>query len=619
MNEYSVYFNPPGFNDYPRTVQDTVDHVALNAHVDKPALNDIYVTGSTVPSIEDNDKIWIHTPQAGDVPEPPLPVPPPPSGTSATRILVVSGSYSSATILQAYNPTTGAVDNTFSVSWISITNPVIVGLALGPSGKYYIGVQNGNNGESTIYRINSDGSQDGTFTPGVFGGTYPYLRGLQVQPDGKIIAFGHFATYNATAAVCIVRINTDGTRDSTFVSTTGVSNASGAQTWIRTVGIQANGSILIGGYFDRYKGANLSSTRIGFCRLTSTASLDTSFTPYSNVGFNVFPYILVQGDQKILVGGQGGSIRRFLSNGAQDFSFNPLAEAQGQIQNIVQTPDGKIYVTGQVNGYQEVVPGVSFFFYPSPRVFRLNSTGYIDNTFSSSLPVGGFDGYSLAVSNSGACFVSGYVANRAWKLNSVGAIDNAFNVSISNHQTRQGLLLQESPEITSSDYSSGFINAAFSYQIVALPAPVISYSATGLPTGLSLNSSTGLISGTPTVSGIFPVLLGATNSSGTSTKGMNIQLFDAVPTTDFATPALRRYSSGAWLEFSTLNRGDIIITSDDEDVTFPWGESGKVYDLSPWGEANFTVPTLPTPPTGFKYKYYIGAQISQPTPPVITP
>jgi hypothetical protein len=100
---------------------------------------------------------------------------------------------------------------------------------------------------------------------------------------------------------------------------------------------------------------------------------------------------------------------------------------------------------------------------------------------------------------------------------------------------------------------------------------------------------------------------------------MNIQIFDAVSTTDFATPALRRYSSGAWLEFSTLNRGDIIITSDDEDVTFPWGESGKVYDLSPWGEANFTVPVLPTPPVGFIYKYYIGARISQPSPPVITP
>jgi len=605
MSEYSVYFNPPGFDDYPRTVQDTVDHVALNAHVERTDVDDVYVGGSTIPSVEDNNKIWIHTPQPGDAPEPPLPVPPPPSGTSATRILVVSESYSPATMLRAYNPTTGAVDNTFSVSWITIPTPAIRGLALGPSGKYYIGVVNTGSGVATIYRINSDGSQDGTFTPGVFGGTYPFVRGLQVQPDGKIIAFGDFATYNATAAVCIVRINTDGTLDSTFVSTTGVSNASGAQTWIRTVGIQANGSILIGGYFDRYKGANLSSTRIGFCRLTSTASLDTSFTPYSNDGFNVTPYILVQGDQKILVGGQLGSIRRFLSTGAQDTSFS-VRQASNSVENIVQTPDGKIYVAGQFSS-----PGI--------KVARLNSDGSTDSTFVSLLPNVGSHAYSLAVSSSGACFVSGVMfPAEASRLTSSGAIDNAFNVSISNHSVRQGLLLQESPEITSSNYSSGFINAAFSYQIVALPTPVISYSATGLPTGLSLNSSTGLISGTPTVSGIFPVLLGATNSSGTSTKGMNIQIFDAVPTTDFATPALRRYFSGTWFEFSTLNRGDIIITSDDEDVTFPWGESGKVYDLSPWGEANFTVPTLPTPPTGFKYKYYIGAQISQPSPPVIT-
>ena len=609
MSEYSVYFNPPGFDDYPRTVQDTVDHIALNAHVERTDVNDIYVKSVTVPSVEDNDKIWIHTPQPGDVPEPPLPVPPPPSGTSATRILVVSESYSPATMLRAYNPTTGAVDNTFSVSWISITSPAIRGLALGPSGKYYIAVVNGSSGVTTVYRINSDGSQDGTFTPGVFGGTYSSVRGLQVQPDGKIIAFGDFATYNATAAVCIVRINTDGTRDSTFDSTTGVSNspAESALFWISAAAVQTNGSILIGGYFNRYKGANLSSTRIGLCRLTSTASLDTSFTPYSNTGSSSTPCIIVQGDQKILVGGAFGYVRRFLSSGAQDSSFSVFTTGGLRpIENIIQTSNGKIYIAGE-------------FTSPGTRVARLNSDGSVDSTFSSLLAAGGYYAYSLAVLNSGACFTSGYLQDRAWKLNSAGAIDNAFNVSISNHQIRQGLLLQESPEITSSDYSSGFINAAFSYQIVALPAPVISYSATGLPTGLSLNSSTGLISGTPTVSGIFPVLLGATNSSGTSTKGMNIQLFDAVPTTDFATPALRRYFSGQWSEFSTLNRGDIIITSDDEDVTFPWGESGKVYDLSPWGEANFTVPTLPTPPTGFKYKYYIGARISQPPLPVITP
>ena len=91
------------------------------------------------------------------------------------------------------------------------------------------------------------------------------------------------------------------------------------------------------------------------------------------------------------------------------------------------------------------------------------------------------------------------------------------------------------------------------------------------------------------------------------------------PSANLLTPALRSYVSGTWYEFSTLNRGDIIIVPDDSVVTFPWGESGLTYDMSPFGKSNFTVPVLPTPPVGFIYKYYIGAQIAQPEPSPITP
>jgi len=99
----------------------------------------------------------------------------------------------------------------------------------------------------------------------------------------------------------------------------------------------------------------------------------------------------------------------------------------------------------------------------------------------------------------------------------------------------------------------------------------------------------------------------------------NDKIWIQTPSANLLTPALRSYVSGTWYEFSTLNRGDIIIAPDDSVVTFPWGESGLTYDMSPFGKSNFTVPVLPTPPAGFIYKYYIGAQISQPTPPVITP
>jgi hypothetical protein len=81
------------------------------------------------------------------------------------------------------------------------------------------------------------------------------------------------------------------------------------------------------------------------------------------------------------------------------------------------------------------------------------------------------------------------------------------------------------PVITSADPSPGVEGTAFSYQIVATQSPT-SYSATGLPAGLSVNGS-GLVSGIPTESGNFSVVLGATNLAGTGTKTVPIVLAPA--------------------------------------------------------------------------------------------
>lgn len=72
------------------------------------------------------------------------------------------------------------------------------------------------------------------------------------------------------------------------------------------------------------------------------------------------------------------------------------------------------------------------------------------------------------------------------------------------------------PVISSGLTDSGTEGDLFAYQITGSNTPT-SYSASGLPDGLTVDTDTGLISGTPTESGTFNILLGATNDGGTGT------------------------------------------------------------------------------------------------------
>jgi len=67
----------------------------------------------------------------------------------------------------------------------------------------------------------------------------------------------------------------------------------------------------------------------------------------------------------------------------------------------------------------------------------------------------------------------------------------------------------------------------FNYQISATNNPT-SYSVTGLPSGLTVNTSTGLISGTPTTAGQTTVTLRATNSAGTGTSTLALNVTQPV-------------------------------------------------------------------------------------------
>lgn len=117
-----------------------------------------------------------------------------------------------------------------------------------------------------IIRLNTDGTVDGTFNIGT--GFNDRVDAIAIQTDGKILIGGYFTSYNGTAAMCIIRLNTDGTVDGTFVYGTGFDDT------VKAIQIQTNGQILIGGYFSTYKGLSY----LNIIRLNNNGTVDTAWS-----------------------------------------------------------------------------------------------------------------------------------------------------------------------------------------------------------------------------------------------------------------------------------------------------------------------------------------------------
>jgi len=103
-----------------------------------------------------------------------------------------------------------------------------------------------------IARLNADGSFDSTFNAGSGFPLYTSLGDIVEQSDGKIIMGGSFLTYNGVSAQHIVRVNSDGSRDTSFISGTGFNTA------VALILPQSDGSFVMGGDFEEYKGQTVN-------------------------------------------------------------------------------------------------------------------------------------------------------------------------------------------------------------------------------------------------------------------------------------------------------------------------------------------------------------------------
>lgn len=81
--------------------------------------------------------------------------------------------------------------------------------------------------------------------------------------------------------------------------------------------------------------------------------------------------------------------------------------------------------------------------------------------------------------------------------------------------------------IVSAKADTALVGKAYSYTIQAIHSPT-SFNATGLPDGLIVNTSTGTISGSPTVSGNFAIVLTAANDTTSATDTLRLAVLKTV-------------------------------------------------------------------------------------------
>lgn len=298
--------------------------------------------------------------------------------------------------------TDDSLDTDFKVA----TNAFVKAIAVQPDGKLLIG------GEFTsvkpkgaasfttfwgIARLNADGTLDSAFQNAPAGSVKANgnVRGIALQPDGKIIIGGYFNRVDGSVANRVARLNADGTLDSSFNVGTGPNNG------IEDVKLQADGKILISGTFSQVNGVN----RMSVARLNADGSVDTSFDAGQSIGAR---------------------------NGAWDGSW--------PVYQLALQDDGKIVYAGGTHRYADEIHW---------RIARLNTDGTVDSSFQSyvswwassialqnvggeqKIVVGGDYSRAGVTNPATGAVVTDAARQRIARFNADGSLDTEFDTSFS--------------------------------------------------------------------------------------------------------------------------------------------------------------------------------------------
>lgn len=302
----------------------------------------------------------------------------------------------------------GTLDTSFNAGGVGLNGNVNT-LSLQSDGKIIIGgdfsTVNGLS-RNKLARLNANGTVDASFTTALDrpGSIWTSV----VQPDGKVIIGGLGLVFNGISVGQVARLNANGSLDVAFNS-----GAAGANYFVYSSAVQSDGKIILTGSFSTF---NKIPSK-GVVRLNADGSPDTSFT-VPEIGANATVYSsTVQRDGKIIVGGTfsyytnttGWNIMRLNTDGTLDAAFNAGNGFNAYVSALALQNDGKILAAGNFTSYNKnniqyiarlhnaanlstdyFNHGIKIVIYPNPAV------DYIRFSLPDGINISGFEVFDMA-------------------------------------------------------------------------------------------------------------------------------------------------------------------------------------------------------------------------------
>jgi uncharacterized delta-60 repeat protein len=345
------------------------------------------------------------------------------------------------------------------------------------------GLTDGGSNYSLVKRFNTNGTVDETFAAVKFGGEYNgFIRDIKLQSNGKIIVVGHFTSIDGVAQNSVVRLNTDGTVDNTFVIGSGLND--------RAVccHVLSDDSVLIGGNFGSYDG----NTASYIVKLGVDGAIDSTFTNNAGTDNNVFA-IAVDGSGGIYIGGDfTNRIKKMNSDGTTDGSFDVGTGFNRRVSSIAFQTNGKVIVGGWFESYKNIGCNAG--------IVRLETNGDLDATLAcEGTGLNNWDSNNVQVvkiQSDGKIVVGGWFVGyndtrqgRIIRLNSDGTKDGTFVTGVGFNERVQDLVIDGSGNIYVAGMFNGYNGKNCTSQF--------NYGTSAISTGCAKLNSTGTLVGTP--------------------------------------------------------------------------------------------------------------------------